>query len=90
MVVFVVTFPVAVINSHCQSIHILERGGFFLFLDRDKILDLIEKPLVIVMAEYTIPPTQLRGIAHKVYIISRNLVTGLEVVQHVGHFTNEI
>ena len=40
-----------------KSIHILEQGGFSLFLDRDGILDLIGKSLVIVMAEHTIPPT---------------------------------
>jgi len=56
-VAFVVTFLVAVIDSHCQSIHILEQGGFFLFSDRDRILDLIWEFLVIAMAWYTIPPT---------------------------------
>ena len=57
MVVSMVMIPVAVINSHCQSIYFLKQGGFSLFLDRDRILDLIWEPLVIVMAEYTIPPT---------------------------------
>ena len=56
-VVFMVIFLVAVVDSHHQSIYILEKGGFFLFLGRDKILNLIRKPLVIVMAEYTISPT---------------------------------
>jgi len=56
MVEFAVAFLVGVINSHHQSIHVLERGGFFLFLDRDRILDLIGEPLVIAMAEHTIPP----------------------------------
>ena len=57
MVVFVVTFSVAVINSHHQSIHVLEQGGSSLFLDRDKVLDLIGEPLVIAMAQHTISPT---------------------------------
>jgi len=38
---FAVTFPVVVINSHCQSVYILERDGFSLFPDRNRILDLI-------------------------------------------------
>jgi len=37
------------IDSHCQSIHVLEQGRFSLFPGKDRILDL--------MAEYTIPPT---------------------------------
>jgi len=49
--------PVVVIDSHCQSIHILEPGGFFLFLGRDRILDLIGEFLVIVIAQHTIPLT---------------------------------
>ena len=65
MVVFTVMFPVVIINSYCQSIHVLERGGFFLFLGRDKILDLIGESLVIAVVEYTIPPTQLRGIVSR-------------------------
>ena len=52
-----VTFPVVMINSHHQNIHVLEWGGFFLFPDRDRILDLIGEPLVIVIAKYTILPT---------------------------------
>jgi len=56
-VAFGVTFPVAVINSHRQSIHILERGGFSLFSGRDRVLDLIGEPLVIAMAQNTIFPT---------------------------------
>ena len=54
---FAVIFLVAVINSYCQSIHVLEQGGFSLFLGRNKILDPIREPLVIVIAEYTILPT---------------------------------
>ena len=44
------------------------------------------------MAQNTIPPTQLRDIAYEIYIISGNLVTELyvEIVQHVGHFTNGV
>ena len=57
MVVFMVTFPVVVINSHHQSIHVLEQGGSSLFLDRDKILDLIGEHLIIAMAQHTISPT---------------------------------
>jgi len=57
MVAFVVMFPVMVIDSHCQSIHVLEQGGFSLFLGRDRVLDLIWEPLVIAMAQNTIPPT---------------------------------
>jgi len=53
-VAFAVIFPVAVINSYYQSIHVLEQGRFFLFPDRDRILNLIGEPLVIAMAEYTI------------------------------------
>jgi len=56
-VAFAVIFSVVVIDSHCQSVHVLEQGGFSLFLGRDRILDLIGKLLVIVMAEYTIPLT---------------------------------
>ena len=54
MVAFTVMFPVAVINRHCQDIHILEQGGFFLFLGKDRILDLIGESLVIVIAQNTI------------------------------------
>ena len=57
MIVFAVIFLVMMINSHCQSIHVLKQGGFSLFSDRDRILDLIGKSLVIVMAKHTIPPT---------------------------------
>jgi len=57
MVAFVVTFPVTVIDSYYQSIHVLEQGGFSLFMDRDRILDLIRETLVIAMAKHTIPPT---------------------------------
>ena len=56
IVVFMVTFPVVIIDSHCQSIHVLEQGGFSLLPSRNKILDLIGKPLVITMAEHTIFP----------------------------------
>ena len=45
MIVFTVIFAVAVINSHYQSIHILEQDGF---------LDLIWKILVIAVAQNTI------------------------------------
>ena len=85
-------FLVAVINSYCQSIYVLEQGGLFLFLDRNRILDPIREPLVIAIAEYTILPTQLRGIVHKVHIVSGNLVTRLyiEIVQHIGYFTNGV
>jgi len=41
IVAFIVMFPVVVINSHCQSVHILKRDGFSLFLGRNRILDLI-------------------------------------------------
>jgi len=41
IVVFVVMFLVAVIDIHHQSIYILKQGRFSLFLDRDRILDLI-------------------------------------------------
>jgi len=57
MVAFMVTFPVVVINSHCQGIHVLEQGRFSLFPGRDKVLELIGEPLVIVMAQNTIFPT---------------------------------
>ena len=50
IVAFVVMFLVAVINSHCQSIHVLERGGFSFFLGKDRVLCLIGEPLVIVIA----------------------------------------
>ena len=48
-VTFAVMFPVAIINSYCQSIHILKQGGFSLFPDRDRILNLIRKTLIIVV-----------------------------------------
>ena len=57
MMAFMVIFPVTVIDSYYQSIHILERGGFFLFPDRDRILDLIGELLMIVIAKHTISPT---------------------------------
>ena len=57
MVAFMVSFPVAVIDSHHQGIHILERGGFSLFPGGNGILDPIGEPLVIEMAQNTIPPT---------------------------------
>ena len=41
MVAFIVMFLVVVIDSYCQSIYILEQGGFSLFPDRNRILDLI-------------------------------------------------
>ena len=58
-VAFTGIFPVAMINSHCQSVHVLERGGFSLFPGKDRILNLIWEPLVmvIVMAQNTILPT---------------------------------
>ena len=63
-----------------------------MFLDGDRILDSIGEPLVIAMAQNTIPPTSLRGIAYEVHIVSGNLVAGLhvEIIQHVGHFTNGV
>jgi len=48
-VVFVITFPIAMINGNHQSIHILEQDRFTWFLDEDGILDLIRKSLVIVV-----------------------------------------
>ena len=53
---FVVIFPVVVINSYHLSIYILEQDEFFLFLDGDGILDPIEEPLVVIMAQHTISP----------------------------------
>ena len=50
-----------------------------MFPDRDRILDPIGEPLVIAIAERTIPPIWLRDIAYEVYIISRNLVAGLHI-----------
>ena len=63
-----------------------------MFPDRDRILDPIGEPLVIAIAERTIPPIWLRDIAYEVYIISRNLVAGLhiEIVQYVGYFTDRV
>ena len=75
----IVIFTVVVIDSYRQSIYVLEQGGFSLFLDRDRILDPIGEPLVIAIAERTIPPIWLRDIAYEVYIISRNLVAGLHI-----------
>ena len=57
MVAFAVTFQVVVIDSHCQSIYVLEQGRFTLFLGEDGILDLIGKSLVIVVAQNTILST---------------------------------
>jgi len=57
MVAFAVIFPVAVVDSYCQNIHILKQDGFFLFLDKNRILDLIGKPLIISIAEHIISPT---------------------------------
>ena len=54
MVAFVV---VVVIDSYHLSIYILEQDGFSLFLGGDGILDPIEEPLVVMMAQHTIPPT---------------------------------
>jgi len=92
MVVFVVMFPVVVINSHHQSIYVLEQDGFFLFLGRNRILDPIGEPLVIAIAEYTILLIWLRGIAHEIHVVSGNLITRLhaEIIQHVCHFTNRV
>ena len=89
---FAVIFPVAMIDSYCQNIHILKQGGFFLFLDSNRILDLIGKSLIISIAEHIISPTQLRDIVYQVHIVSGNLITRLhaEIVQHVSCFTNEI
>ena len=57
IVAFTVSFPVAVINSHRQGIHILEQGGFSLFPGGNRILNPIGEPLVVMMAQNTIPPT---------------------------------
>jgi len=57
MMVFAVIFPVVMINSYCQSIHILKQGGFFLFSGRDGILNLIGETLVIAVAKNTILST---------------------------------
>jgi len=56
-VVFIVTFPVVVINSYCQSIYVLKQGRFTLFLGGDRILDPVWKILVIVVVQNTIPST---------------------------------
>ena len=63
-----------------------------MFPGRDRILDLIGEPLVIVMAEHTILPTYLRGITHEVHIISGNLIIRLyaEIIQHVSCFTDRV
>ena len=63
-----------------------------MFLGGDRILDPIGEPLVIVMAQNTIPPTSLGGIAHEVHIISGDLIARfhVEIIQHVGHFTNRV
>ena len=92
MVVFTVIFPVVVINSHCQSIHILEQNGFSLFSDRDMVLNPIWEFLVIEIAQHTILSTQLGDIAHEIHIVSGNLVTGLhiEIIQYISHFTYRV
>ena len=56
IIAFAVTFLVVVINSHCQSVHILEWGRFSLFPGRDRILNLIGEPMVVVVVQNTIPP----------------------------------
>ena len=92
MMVFAVTFSVAVINSHYQSIYILEQDRFSLFSGRDRILNLIGELLVIAIAQHTILPTYLRDIVYEIYVISRNLVARLhmEIIQHVSYFTNRV
>ena len=45
----------AVINFHRQNIHVLKWDEFSLFLGKDRVLDPIGEPLVIVIAEHTIP-----------------------------------
>ena len=49
-------FLVVVINSYYESIYILEQDRFFLYPDRDSVLNLIKEPLVIAVAYNTIPP----------------------------------
>ena len=63
-----------------------------MFPGRDRILDPIGEPLVIAMAQNTIPPTLLGGIAHEVHIISGNFIARLhaEIIQYVGCFTNGV
>jgi len=50
-----------------------------LFPGRDGVLDPIGEPMVIAMAQNTIPPTKLGGIVHEVHIVSGNFITGLHV-----------
>ena len=63
-----------------------------MFLGGDRIPDLIGEPLIIAMAQNTIPPTKLGGIAHEVHIVSGNFIARLhmEIIQHVGCFTNGV
>ena len=55
MVIFLITM----INCYYQSIYVLEKSWFFLFLDRDRVLNVIEKSLVVLVTQYPIFPTKL-------------------------------
>jgi len=49
-ILFVVSFPVAIVEGDCQLIHGLEEVGFALFLVCYRILEAIWQPLVETMA----------------------------------------
>jgi len=50
IILFAISFPIAIVKSDCQLIHGLERVGFALFLVCYQILKAIWQPLAEIMA----------------------------------------
>jgi len=65
-------------NSYWQNIHILEQDWLVLFLGGNRVVDVIEEILIVLVIENTIS-LSLRGIAYEIYILSSNFVTRLHV-----------
>jgi len=52
----------------------------YFVLNRDKVLNLIRKTLIIPVTQYIIPSTNLRNIMYKIHIVSRDLIIKLYII----------
>lgn len=64
----------------------MKQGWLVLFLDQDKVLNLVEMTLMVLVTQNIIFLSKLGDIAYKIYVISRYLVFGtyMKVIHYVG------
>ena len=74
MIVLMVVLLVTMINSHYKYIYILKQDQLTLFLGKYRILDLIEKIIVILVTQHIISLSKLENII-QIHIISRDLIS---------------